>query len=561
MIAEPVRQKTTPVSMPVSTTSGTLRIEASHASIAAEDGPSRGDIHMPTNVRRWGRAALVAWVLLGAGVWAAQPDLRLVAAAKAQDTAGVRALLDEGVDVTAARADGVTALLWAAHWDDVETAELLLRAGAEVDAAEDQGLTPLLGACENGSTAMVATLLAAGANAATPQANGVTPLMMAARTGSLDIVRTLVAHGADTTAAIPSTGQTALMWATAEGHVDVMRALIAAGADVDVPSTIGFTPLLFAASNGDVEAARALIAAGADVNAPGSDGTHALPLAIVAGHNELARFLLERGADPGGAMAGVGALHAAVSSVDKWLRDWLRARRVSVFARGTAGLAPDRRLALVETLLEHGADPNARITASTTLVPYASAKYGAFGSFAVGTGNLRGATPLWVAAYSANATTLEIMGVLLDAGADLHLTTDDRTTPLMAAAGLGSSLSGRNPSATQAVELLVEAGADVRAVNEADFTALHGAAFRGSKEIIQYLLDHGADIDAQDFRGRTPYRIAEGAQRPLQFHEWPEAAALLETLGADTTLGESENIGRTPQPDRVTAPRRSREAR
>ena len=118
--------------------------------------------------------------------------------------------------------------------------------------------------------------------------------------------------------------------------------------------------------NGDIAAATALLAAGADVNTPGSDGTHALPLAIISGHDALARFLLDRGADPNGAMAGVPALHAAVSSVDMWLRDWLRARRVSVFAQGTAGLAPDQRLALVETLLEHGADPNSRITASTS---------------------------------------------------------------------------------------------------------------------------------------------------------------------------------------------------
>ena len=509
---------------------------------------------MPMNGRRVGRAAVVVWVLLSVDVWAAQPDLRLVAAAKTQDTAAVRALIDEGVDVHAARADGVTALLWAAHWDDLETTELLLSAGADVDAAEDQGLTPLLSACENGSAAMVSTLLAAGANSATPQANGVTPLMMAARTGSLDIVHTLVAHGADATAAIPSTGQTALMWATSEGHVDVMRALIAAGADIHSPSTIGFTPLLFAANNGDIEAATALIAAGADVNAPGSDGTHALPLAIVAGHDELARFLLDRGADPNGTMSGVGALHAAVSSVDMWLRDWLRARGVSVFAQGTAGLAADRRLPLVETLLEHGADPNARITASTTVASYASGKYGAFGSFTVGTGDLQGATPLWVAAYSASATTLEIMGVLLDAGADLRLPTDDQTTPLMAAAGLGSA-PYPNPSAAEAVEWLVDAGADIYAVNEAEFTALHGAAFRGSNEIVQYLVDQGANIDAEDFRGRTPYRIAEGSQRSLQFHEFPKTAALLESLGADTTLGALENIG-TEQPDGVTAPGR-----
>ena len=165
-----------------------------------------------------------------------------------------------------------------------------------------------------------------------------------------------------------------------------------------------------------------------------------------------------------------------------------------------------------------------------------------------------------VAAYAARSTTIEIMRVLLDAGANLHLTTDDRTTPLMAAAGLGSPISGRTAPAIEAVELLVEAGADVRAVNEADFTALHGGAFRGSNEVVQFLVDHGADIDAQDFRGRTPYRIAEGAQRPLQFHEWPETAAFLETLGADTSLGEPENIG-TQQPDLSMRPGRRLEVR
>ena len=142
---------------------------------------------------------------------------------------------------------------------------------------------------------------------------------------------------------------------------------------------------------------------------------------------------------------------------------------------------------------------------------------------------------------------------MLEAGADLNLTTDDGTTPLMAAAGLGSPTFGFAPSAFDVVTLLVEAGADVRAVNEADFTALHGGAFRGSNEIIQHLLDHGADINAQDFRGRTPYRIAEGAQRPLQFQGWPKAAAFLATVGADTTLGATEDIG-TQQPDPVRGP-------
>jgi uncharacterized protein len=66
----------------------------------------------------------------------APPDLRLVNAATEQDAAAVRALLREGVDVNARRADGATALLYAAHWNDVEMIDLLLKAGASVNAAE-----------------------------------------------------------------------------------------------------------------------------------------------------------------------------------------------------------------------------------------------------------------------------------------------------------------------------------------------------------------------------------------------------------------------------------------
>src|SRR5207244_5324984 len=95
----------------------------------------------------------------------------------------------------------------------------------------------------------------------------------------------------------------------------------------------------------------------------------------------------------------------------------------------------------------------------------------------------------------------------------------------------------RLPAAEEAVKLLLDAGADVNAVNEADFTALHGAAYRGLNEVIQILVEHGANINARDYRGRTPYRIAEGTKQSFQFQDWPETAALLRRLGADTRLG------------------------
>ena len=503
------------------------------------------------------RGGLWVSVLLSAAglAAAAGPDLRLVSAVATQDTHAVRALLDEAIDVNAARADGATALLWAAHWDDLQTADLLLRAGAHVNAADDHGVTPLARACENGSVAMVEMLLAAHADANAAQASGLTPLMTAARTGTVAVVEALLAHGADVHATTTETRSTAVMWAVAERHPAIVRVLVAHGADLQASTSDGFTPLLYAAHNGDVAMAELLLAAGVDMDATGVGGTHPLPYAIVTRQDAFALFLLERGADPNGSMGGIGALHAAAGSVAPWLGEWNRRRGDGRWRSefGTRALPPRRRLPLITELLARGADPNARIT--TTGMFMADKGYptkGAFETYSLGTGDLRGATPIWVAANASNRggasdqveLTVEILRTLLAAGADQHLTTDDGSTPLMAAAGLGlRSYSPREPrgrrsvTAEAAVETLLEAGADVNAVNEADFTALHGAAFRGLNEVIVSLVEHGADINARDFRGRTPYRVAQGAKQAFNFQGWPETAEFLKELGANPRLG------------------------
>jgi ankyrin repeat protein len=507
--------------------------------------------------------ALIAVLLSGAGSAIAGPnDLALVSAAAQQDWQTVRKLLDQRVDANVSRADGVTALLWAAHWDNLEAVDLLLRSGAQVNSADDHGVTPLTRACENASVATVEKLLKASADPNAAQTSGMTPLMVAAKTGSVEVVKLLLAHGARVNAVTKDTGVTPLMWAVAAPHQDIAKVLIENGADVHVSSSKGFTPLLFAARNGDIEMAKILLAAGARVNDTGSDRTHALPLAIISRHEKFALFLLEQGADPNGAIDGVPALHAAAGNVSTWLSAWGRAHGMRLLegagTLGARGLDAERRLGLVRALLAKGADPNLRITTSAVVLSYlATPRRGAFEQNAVGTGDVRGATALWVAAFSSNGGGLfgenasyqidsspEIIKALLDAGADHRITTDDGNTPLMAAAGIGHRSyqprrprGDRSPSAEAAVKVLVEAGADVNAVNEADYTALHAAAFRGWNEVVQYLVEHGANINARDYRGRTPFRIAEGTKQSFQFQDWPETAELLKKLGANTRLG------------------------
>jgi ankyrin repeat protein len=520
---------------------------------------------MYRTIRQRSLFALVSFVATINVAAAGESDLRLLAAMKAQNAQAVRALLAEGVDVNTTAADGATALLWAAHWDDLGTVERLLKAGAKVDLANDHGVTPLALACENANAALVDRLLEGGADPKRARQNGVTPLMTASRTGNLAIVKSLLARGADANVAIPAGGQTALMWATAEGHHDVVRALVAAGADVHAQSKIGFTPLLFAARNGDIDAAGILIGSGAGVNELGSDGTHPLALGIVSGHDPFAMFLLDQGANANATMFGVGALHAAAGNVDMWLRDWFRARQVD-YARNTIEIGPARRAALVKALLARGADPNARITTpmTTGVQGWLTVKRGAFEPFSVGTGNLTAATPLWVAAFdmhggsgrgffamdaAAKTERPAIVKELLKAGADVSLATKDGTTPLMVAAGLGRGTylpgqkrGARTPNAEETVKLLLDAGAAVNVTNEAGFTALHGAAFKGLNEVIETLVTRGADINARDYRGRTPFRLAEGSKQTFQFQTWPETADLLAKLGADTTLGKPGHI-------------------
>ncbi len=159
------------------------------------------------------------------------------------------------------------------------------------------------------------------------------------------------------------------------------------------------------------------------------------------------------------------------------------------------------KLRLVEALLAHGADVNARLVTPPPQFGYAS------GRFRV---SLVGATPFLLAAMDAD---VDVMRALAAAGADTDAATDEFTTPVMAAAGLGqvpAETQVTPEEALAAVRAALELGADVNQVNHEGRTALHGAAHIRADAIVQVLVDHGADINVADQRGVTPLMIAEG---------------------------------------------------
>ena len=168
-------------------------------------------------------------------------DARLLVAARDGQAEVVRSLLEDGVDVNAARGDGLTALHLAAEGGHRAVAEALVAAGAAVDAGTRiGGYTPLQMAARSGHGGVVLHLLEAGAdpNARTTN-SGVTALHLAAgATGGEPALAALLDHGADPNARESSAGQTPLIFAAAANRAAAVTALLAAGADPGITTTV-----------------------------------------------------------------------------------------------------------------------------------------------------------------------------------------------------------------------------------------------------------------------------------------------------------------------------------
>jgi hypothetical protein len=140
-----------------------------------------------------------------------------------------------------------------------------------------------------------------------------------------------------------------------------------------------------------------------------------------------------------------------------------------------------------------------------------------------------GSTAFWRAAQ---ADDVKAMEVLKAGGADPNMPSKIGTTPLMVAAGLGwsANYSTTSPTRLAAIQYCMSQGADVNAKDTLGYTPLHGAAFVGDLKNIQYLVDHGAKIDAKTKAGDTVADLANGPfEKSLPN---PEAVALLEKLGS-----------------------------
>jgi ankyrin repeat protein len=355
------------------------------------------------------------------------------------------------------------------------------------------------------------------------------------------------------------------MWAAAEGHTAVVRTLIEAGADINAKVDSGFTPFFFAVREGHLDTVRAFLTAGVDVtaimkpseNAPGRGGNGGgggrprvpgptpLSIAVQNGHFELAIALVDAGADPNDVRTGFAPLHM-IPGVRKPDSSDISDPAVPIGAGRLSSLD------FVREIVKRGANVNLRLPKGTRKMPNTSS--------AVGT---EGATPFL---FAADRSDIPLMRLLLELGADPLLPNFNNTTPLLAAAGVGTAEpleeAGEENEALEAVKMLLDHGADVNTVDNNGDTAMHGAAYNIYPLVAKLLAERGADPQVwskPNKAGLTPLFIAEGRGTRLPRPDIPTIEAITKLMLAAGLSTEGERPAIIDSYQKVAQPAKSPE--
>ena len=321
---------------------------------------------------------------------------------------------------------------------------------------------------------------------------------------------------------------------------------------VTLSATAADLPLIAAVRNGDVDSVTSLLDSGVDVDQPAADGTSALAHAAYRNDLAMLELLLFKGEarvntanDYGATALYVAAARADADLLERLLRAGADPNAGLLSGETPLMIASNRgRLDAAELLLEYAANPNAkeRSGGQTALMWAAAEQHPKVVDLLikhkadVNARSASGSTPLMFAARQGNAF---IADQLIKGGARVNdAMTKSGLTPLMMA-----SIGGFEELA----RILLDHGADADAVDTSGKAVLHHAVtYTPSAAILRELLARGANPDIRlrsakayagnriDPQGATPLLQAAGLGN-LQ-----AVTALLEA-GADPNIATAQN--------------------
>ena len=457
------------------------------------------------------------------------------------------------VDVNHADKNGMTALHREAKKGDPDAMQVLIGAGANIKARNKSGRSPLLVAGALGKLNVVKMLVEAGAGVRATDNEGDTCFILAACFGHTEIVRYLAGLPEVELNHKGRNEHTALHCAVKENHKDVVRVLIDAGADIVAKDDGGLSPLHWACTgkvgeNGKIAIVKMLVEAGADVRATDSEGDTCFILAARSGHTEIVRYLAGL---PKVELNHKGrnehtAWHSAVdgghSDVVQVLIDAgadIEVKKKGVFAHEHSPLlwaCAKGKIAIVKMLVKAGADVRRIHEGDTCLILAAVNGHTKTVRYLVGLRevelNYRGYWWNTALHWAVRGKYLDVVRVLIDAGADVEVKNEDRLSPLHYASISEEDVNGK----ITIVKMLVKAGAGVRAADNQGDTCLTIAARTGHTETVRYLVGlPEVELNHKGSRNRTAlfWAVREN---------YPDVVQVLIDAGADVEVKDDGGL-------------------
>ena len=301
--------------------------------------------------------------------------------------------------------------------------------------------------------------------------------------------------------------------------------------DVNHASSAGYTPLHIAVTKGSIDIVTLLLDQDVNVHSLTTDGKTPLHIAVDKVYETIIQKLLTQKADPSlKDVSGNTSLHLAVR-IKQETKPGLVKTRVS---HTRSSLAPYRACSAetVRAIIEHGVDVNTVNNRGQTALGFASADgQESFVKILLDAGadpnitdNIKDSSlHSAVSGYCSINTVKEI----IDHGAHVDAVNDIGETPLLIACSTAQEAS---------VRLFLKFKADPNIANVDGYTSLHSAvAADCSKKTLQEIIDHGADMNAKDKRGRTA--LLHGC-----FLRHMDSVKVLLGAGADPSIADEEGF-------------------